>query len=239
MKKLVALMALLVVFASQAVSDTGEKERSEFIFARVQFNMAFEAAFDREAPWHHDYPFSEDLFLTMVKEVTGIYTSPESYEIVKLDSEDIFKYPFLYVSEPGFMELTPKEVENLRQYLNRGGFMMFDDFRGVDLRNLQLQMKKVFPDRDIVKLGLAHPVFHSFYDIDSLIMDPPYRDARFDRAPEFWGMSDDEDRLIIVANHNNDFGEFFEWVDRGEMPFQPAAKSVRFAINYLIYAMTH
>jgi hypothetical protein len=52
-------------------------------------------------------------------------------------------------------------------------------------------------------------------------------------------MKDDHDRWIMVANHNNDFGEFFEWVDRGEMPFQPAAKSVRFAINYLIYAMTH
>jgi hypothetical protein len=241
MKKLVALIAFLGVFASQGISDTPSKDRSEFIFARVQFNMDPGWILEtREAPWHHDYPYSEDLFLTMVKEVTGIYTSNESYEVVQLDSEDIFKYPFLYVSEPGFMRLTPKETTNLQKYLSRGGFMMFDDFRGADLTNLRRQMKKVFPERDMFKLDISHPIFHSFYDIDSLVMDPPYWDpVRFTGGPEFWGMSDDKGRLIMIGNQNNDFGEFWEWVDKAEKEFQPAAKSVRLGINYLIYAMTH
>jgi hypothetical protein len=43
----------------------------------------------------------------------------------------------------------------------------------------------------------------------------------------------------MMANQNNDLGEFFEWVDRGEMPFQPAAMATKLAVNYLIYAMTH
>ena len=239
MKKLVALIAFIGVFASLGISDTPSKESSEFIFARVQFNMSYEAIFEREAPWHHDYPYAEDLYLGMIREITGVYTSQESYQIVRLDSEDIFKYPFLYFSEPGYLELTSKELTNLREYLNRGGFMMLDDFRGVDLDNLQDQMKKVFPNREMYKLDVRHEIFHTYYDIDSLVMDPPYRDIRFSGGPEFWGMNDDEGRLIMLANQNNDLGEFWEWVDRKEMPFQPAAKSMRLGINYLIYAMTH
>ena len=239
MRKLAVLTLLIAAFASLAISDIPPEE-AEFTFARVQFNMARLAVLDfREAPWHHDYPYSEDLFLTMLTEVTGIHTSRESYKIVQLDSPDIFKFPFLYVSEPGYMQLTSRETENLREYLNRGGFVMFDDFRtwglNEDLANLRAQMKKVFPEREMIRLTVDHPVFHTFYDIKTLVMPPPY----YEMVPDFWGMNDDQGRLMMVANHNNDFGEFWEAVDLGERDFQPAAASVRFGINYLIYAMTH
>jgi hypothetical protein len=229
---------------SLAISDVPDPA-SEFTFARVEFTMNVQATFQREAPWHHDYPYSEDLYLTMLKEVTGVSTSKDSYKIVHFNDPDIFQFPFLYVSEPGFMNLTESEVKGLRAYLDRGGFVMFDDFRGRDLLNLQRQMKLVYPDRDMVRLDVSHEIFHSFYDIETLDMQLPYggdgSDPRFGTAAraEFWAMKDDEDRVIMIANHNNDFGEFWEWVDRGEMPFQPAAQSVRFGINYLIYAMTH
>jgi hypothetical protein len=239
MKKILALAVFLAVFALQGISDVPEKTDAEFIFARVQFNMAYRAMFDyREAPWHHDYPESEDLYLTMLKEVTGVHTTREAYKIVRLDDPEIFKFPFLYFSEPGYMELTPKETTNLREYFNRGGFAMFDDFRGRALANLQLMMKKVFPNRDMVRLDASHPVFHNFYDIASLDMDPPYMNVDSGK-PTFWGMKDDKDRLILVANADNDFGEFWQWVDEGSLPFQPAALSVRFGVNYLLYAMTH
>ena len=79
-------------------------------------------------------PRSEDFFLAMVGQVTGVRTNVESFEVVRLDSKDLFKYPFLYFSEPGFMDMTEKEEKNLREYFNRGGFAMFDDFRGEALR---------------------------------------------------------------------------------------------------------
>ncbi len=241
MKKVAMLATLLAFVAAQAVSDTPDKKYSEFVFARVQFNMDPSWIFEtREAPWHHDYPFSEDLYLTMVKEVTGIHTSRESFEVVQLDSKDIFKYPFVYISEPGYMELTSKEAANFREYLDRGGFAVYDDFRGRDLNNLRSELKKVFPNREMFKLDVTHPIFHTFYDIDSLVMDPPYYDARFlGGKPEFWGMNDDDGRLIMIANHNNDLGEFWQWVDEGQLDFKRAALSVRLGINYLVYAMTH
>lgn len=243
MKKLMILVVFFAVSASQGVSDVPKKSDSEFIFARVQFNMRMSYALmrEREAPWHHDYPFAEDLYLNMLQELTGIHTTDESFQIVQLDSRDIFRYPFLYVSEPGFIDLTPKELVNLREYLNRGGFVMCDDFRGADLDNLKSEMKRVFPDRDMYRLDITHPIFNSFYKIESLKMDPPYMDRRFgpDPFPQFWALNDSKGRLQLIANQNNDLGEFWEWVDKGEMPFKPAAMSVRLGVNYLIYAMTH
>jgi hypothetical protein len=70
-------------------------------------------------------------------------------------------------------------------------------------------------------------------------MIPPYYDDRFlGGGPEFWGMNDEKGRLIMVANRNNDLGEYMENVDRGDKPLKEAALSVRFMINYLVYAMT-
>lgn len=243
-KRFLAVLAFIAVFVSLAISDV-PVPASEFTFARVEFTMSLSANFQREAPWHHDFPFSEDLYLSMVQEVTRVNTSPKSFKIVRFDDPEVFQFPFLYVSEPGFMALTEKEVAGLRNYINRGGFVMYDDFRGRDLINLQRQMKRVFPERDMVRLDVSHEIFHAFYDIETLDMQLPYggdgADPRFAGATraEFWAMKDDEDRVVMIANQNNDFGEFWEWVDRGEMPFQPAAQSVRFGINYLIYAMTH
>lgn len=240
-KKLAGVLVFLAVFGLHGLSDVGQRE-AEYVFARVEFNMPItERAFrfgQRLPPWAHDYPNSEHLFLTMLTEVTGVYTGPEAYQIVQLDSPDIFKYPFLYFSEPGFMDLTDEETENFREYFNRGGFAMFDDFRGRDLYNLQFMMKKVFPNREMVRLDLSHPVFHTFYDIRTLEMTPPYINED-SGEPEFWGMSDEEGRLILVANHNNDFGEIWEWVDNGDRPLKEAVQSFQFGVNYLIYAMTH
>jgi hypothetical protein len=241
MKKLLVLAAFLVLSASQGISDVPGKAGSEFVFARVQFNMDARWIFDyREAPWHHDYPFSEDLFLTMVDEVTGITTNRESFEVVQLDDPEIHKYPWVYISEPGYMKLTPKEIANFREYLNRGGFVVCDDFRGRDLDVLRSEMKKVLPDREFVRLDVSHPVFHSFYDIPSLEMAPPYFDNRFlGEGPSFWGLSDENGRLIMIANRNNDLGEFMEGVDHGDKPLKEAALAVRLMVNYLVYAMTH
>jgi hypothetical protein len=237
--KVLAAWLLLAAFAAAGISDT-PPEDSEFIFARVQFNMTLMSIVEREAPWHHDYPFSEDFTLSMLANVTNTRTTRDSYKIVQLTDENLFDFPFLYFSEPGFMELKSDEAANLREWFNRGGFACFDDFRGADLDNLRAELKQLFPDRQLFKLDISHPVFHAFYDIENLQFEAPYYDTRFEGGkPEFWGMNDAEGRLILVANQNNDMGEFFEWVDRGEMDLKPAAKTAKLMVNYLVYAMSH
>jgi hypothetical protein len=87
-------------------------------------------------------------------------------------------------------------------------------------------------------MELREPVFRAFYDIETLEMMPPYRNID-SGDPTFWGMKDENDRLIFVANADNDFGEFWEDIDNGNQVLQPSVQSFQFGVNYLIYAMTH
>jgi hypothetical protein len=238
-KKLLVIAILLVTLAGPAASFDDAEDSAEFVFARVRFDQTLGALLQGEAPWHHDYPYAEDLYLTLIRDFTSVQTAPDDYEIVDLDDDTIFKYPFLYFSEPGFMALNEREERNLREHFNRGGFAMFDDFRGADLQTLARNLKTLFPDREMFRLDIRHPVFNSFYEIDNLEMVPLYTDFRFTGGPEFWGMEDEDGRLILIANQNNDLGEYWEGLDHASIPFEDAADSVRLGTNYLIYAITH
>jgi hypothetical protein len=234
------ILIVILVFAGPALPDRVPKEHAEYVFARVQFNLGRPGGYnqERQPPWQHDFPNSEDFFLGMVSQVTGVHTSLDSFKIVELDSDEIYKYPFLYFSEPGFMDLTDGELKHLREYFNRGGFAMFDDFRGFALAVLEENMLRVFPERKFERMELKEPVFHSFYEIETLDMPPPYRN--FDSGnPSFWGMKDEEGRIILMANADNDFGEYWEDIDRGAEALHPAVQSFQFGVNYLLYAMTH
>lgn len=231
---------LILLLAGAASSNKVPKEHAEYTFARVQFNWEGFGGYNQQnqPPWMHDYPHSEDFFLAVLGQVTGVSTNVEAFQVVKLESKDIFRYPFLYFSEPGFMELTDEEEKNLRQFFNRGGFAMFDDFRGRHLANLQEQLHRVFPERELVQLHITEPIFKSFFELETLEISSPYGDD-MGVSPSFWGMKDDTGRLILIANVANDFGEYWEDIDRGAAPLKPAVDSFQFGINYLIYAMTH
>jgi len=244
----VALLVSSIFFLPKSWSDPPPRD-SEFVYARIRYHMTEDAWMVREAPWHHDYPYSDQTFPTVLGEVTNVKTSPSSFEIVDIDSPELFKYPFAYMSEPGFIELNPKDVVNLREYLDRGGFIVVDDFRTAefshykgggpedDIGHFRRQIKKMYPDRDFVRLDLSDPVFHTFYDIKSLDMTAPYIFPGQSRA-EFLGLRDSHGNLQMVLNNNNDISEFWEWINEGRMSMHDATTSFHFGINDLLYAMT-
>ena len=232
------LLGVVSMVPASASFDSEPPKDAEFTWVRVRYHMTPEAVFEqrREVPWHHDYPYSDEAFPTFVKEVTHIHTASNAYQIVDIDSEDLFKYPFAYLCEPGYLELNEKDTNNLRQYLERGGFMVIDDFRGArHLNNLVNQMKKVLPNSNIVPLTLSHQIFDSFYKVESLDMRPPYGHE----PVQFLGLEDDRGRLVMVINYNNDLGEFWQWLDEGSLSLHEAAESLKIGTNYLMYAFTH
>jgi len=231
-----AILLVTIAFLPAVTSSDSAKEDNEFTYARIRYHMTDDAIFVREVPWHHDYPFGDEAFPAFLKEVTRVHTQSSAYQIVDIDSPDLFKYPFAYLCEPGYLDLNKKDAGNLREYLDRGGFVMVDDFRGSrHLENLVRQMKKVYPNRDIIPLDVSHPIFNSFYMIESLDMKPPYGNM----PVQFLGLQDDHGRLQMVIDYNNDLSEFWEWLDRGELPLHDAALSLKFGVNYVMYAMTH
>jgi hypothetical protein len=241
MKRLVMIVTSLLLggislLPALASLDSEPPKDAEFTYARIRYHMTPDFVRVREVPWHHDYPYGDELFPTFLKEVTNIHTGSTAYQIVDIDSPELFKYPFAYLCEPGYLELNEKDTRNFREYLERGGFVLVDDFRGpAHLGNLVYQMKKVFPDRNIVPLTIAHPVFDSFYKMESLNMRPPYG-----RGPvEFLGIEDDHGRLMMVINYNNDLSELWEWLDEGRASLHDAAESLKFGTDYVMYALTH
>ena len=131
---LIALAAIfggvLSIWPALAFVDSEPPKDAEFTYARIRYHMTPEAIYQREVPWHHDYPYGDETFPAFVKEVTHVHTAAAAYQIVDIDSPDLFKYPFAYLSEPGYLELSEKDTKNFREYLERGGFAMIDDFRG-------------------------------------------------------------------------------------------------------------
>ena len=245
MSKLLAIVAVLIVLAVPAISDPPKD--AEFVFARLEVPNRLEyLRFWEEAPWHHDYPYSDEFLLGMLRELTEVHATPTAYKIVQLSSPEIFNYPFIYFSEPGFMVLNDQEVKNLGEYIRRGGFILADDFRTAnylhgpeELEVLRMYLKRALPERELVRLDIRHPIFHTFYDIDTLQMDPPYGGDTPGFIPQFWGMADERGNIQLIADYNNDIGEFWKWVDMGKMPFRPAKRSVELGIDYVIYAMSH
>jgi hypothetical protein len=191
-------------------------------------------------PWSHDYPRAERNFMKILSEITTIdpYTGPLGGIIVAIGSPDLFKYPVSYMAEAGFWTQTDDEAKNLRAYLLKGGFIIFDDFRGNDWANFEAQMKRILPDVRMVEIPLAHPIFHSFFDILTLEFRQYYdRDL-----PYFIGAyleNDPNKRLLFIANYNNDVGEYWEWSDTGWTPIDLSNEAYKLGVNYIIYALTH
>lgn len=208
---------------------------SHFQFARVQFDSY---DYGRRMPgWAHDYPRADRNFLKILSELTSVETTAESYVIVKLDEPQIMDYPLLYFSEPGTWAITEEEAVNLRAYLLKGGFAIFDDFDGPhQWNNFERCMKQVFPDRNLEKLTLDHPIFQCFFEIETLDMVPPY-DVWGE--PTFYGLSDEKGRLRVVVNFNNDIGDYWEWSDQSLAPIRLSNEAYKFGINYVLYALTH
>jgi len=219
-------------------------DRSGFVYARVRYHpVSWWREGTREIPWHHDYPDGDTMFPGLLSKLTTMHTSAESYQIVDIDSKELFQYPFVYLSEPGYLDLLPADVTNLREYFDRGGFMLVDDFRGNESDNSEFenfiqQMHKVYPERHIVPLNPDHPIFHMFYEIDSQKMLPPYR-MRNSGEVQFLGLSDPKGRLQVMVDFNNDMSEYWQALDVGQCSMHDAGLAVELGVNYVVYAMSH
>lgn len=220
-----------------------------FTFARLRYETPRQQGFgdffrrrgSREPEWSHDYPRAERNFMKILKEITTIrpYDGPAGGTIIEIGSPEIFKFPIAYLAEAGYWRQTDEEAANLRAYLQKGGFIIFDDFRGGDWSNFEMQLLRVLPDARIVELDVSHPIFHSFFDIESLEFVQYY--GRDQRAL-FYGVFENNDpngRLMLIANFNNDIGEYWEFSDTGWVPIDLSNEAYKFGVNYIVYAMTH
>ncbi|CAN5436435.1 hypothetical protein BH23ACI1_BH23ACI1_09140 [soil metagenome] len=258
---IMALLALASVIAADAQQRRGGRGADRcvspeecprtpydgrFTFVRVYFpagggaGLAGFGGFGGEPPWHHDRPDAERNLSSIIREITFLRTFDGWHggNVFALDDPEIFRYPLLWLAEPGYWQPTTSEAEALRTYLLKGGFIIFDDFRGPHWHNFEAQMRRVLPELTPIRLMGDEPIFRSFFEIDMHAL----RVAAYSDTPEYWGFFEDNDptkRQLAVVNYNNDIGEFMEYSDTGFAPVDIANEAYKLGVNYVVYAHTH
>jgi hypothetical protein len=149
----------------------------QFTFARIRYGEPTPVV-SRSLPWSHDYPVGERNFMRMLDQVTLLGPKITETSIVGLDDPDLFRYPITYMAEPGYWEITDEEAARFREYLLKGGFVIFDDFsedRG-GWAWFESSFRRVLPGARFYDLDASHPIFHAFFEIGSLDMLPQLYD---------------------------------------------------------------
>jgi hypothetical protein len=205
-----------------------------FTVARIRYN-AFPG-------WSYDYPDMERNLTMILRELTSIRPHVDGSNVLDLDDPELMKYPIAYLSEPGYWYPTESEVEGLRTYLAKGAFLIVDDFHfPEEWAVFEVAMKRVLPDARIERLTLKHPIFNTFFAIQSLRVPYPGRLGEMGLMGEFYGIHEDNDpdkRLKVVINYNMDIGDYMEWSATGLYAVAPTNEAYKFGVNYIIYGLT-
>lgn len=230
-----------------------DPDGAEFHFARLMYRDGNYGRGFGNRSWTTDMPEAEHFFMEGLRRLTRVDGMPVSIyngaggERVNLLDDSLYDYPFLYAVEVGRWGMTAEEVAALRDYLLRGGFLMVDDFHGSQQwAGFVAVMQRVFPDRPIRDIPEDDEVFHVLYDLNERIQIPGlaalYNGVTYEGdgvEPTWRGIYDDSGRLIVAINHNMDLGDAWEHADTPNYPEPMTALAYRFAVNYVIYAMTH
>lgn len=233
---------------------------NRFIFCRLRYTSYGEhPAHNIGGRWSIDYPDSDEHFSWRISELTTLNVPRDAngefeHAVVSITDDKIFDYPFTYLIEPGELVFSEEEVENLRRYLLRGGFMMVDDFWGeAEWTNWEAEISRVFDpiEYPMEELDISHPIFHMVFDLEEKPQVPtPWfwvrsggqTNERFDSdVVHYKGIHDKSGRLMVVVCHNTDLGDGWEreGMDKGYFEEVSVKMAYPMGINIVVYAMTH
>ena len=220
-----------------------KNDTNQFVFARLIYNGRIPGYYKN---WYTDYPEAGVHLIQGIKRLTNIDVADQE-RVVPINDPSLFKYPLIYTSEPEQMVLTDADAAILREYLQRGGFWILDDFWGTsEWEAMEEQMRKILPKAEIKDIPRDHEIFHVMYDIDKLVQVPSlayiYTGITFEKdgfEAECKGIWDEHGRLMVVINHNTDLGDAYEWADEPRYANIFGGYAYRMAMNMIVYALTH
>ena len=216
-----------------------------FTFVRIKYEPGPGGYWWRGLPsWAHGYPSAESNLMKIMDEVS--FLSPHTeINTLTLDDPNLFRYPVAYIIEVSWWTLTDAEALALRAYLQKGGFVIVDDFKqdgdfgSLGWAPFEANMHRVLPGARFYPLTASHPIFHSFFEINDLAVIPQaYNYGR----PVFRGLYEDNDpskRLQMIVNYNTDVSQYWEWTGMGLRPTTDTNEAYKLGVNYIIYGMTH
>jgi hypothetical protein len=222
-------------------------ERTEFAFARLAYEgYTGPGACFGYSKWGTDYPKGDRQFVQGLKRLTRLDTRAIE-QVVDPDTDEVFDWPWLFATEPGSWTFSDSQVQRMRDYFLKGGFLMVDDFHGTcEWRVFMLAVSKLFPGRPVEDLTDQDEIYHLLYDINERFQIAQIGVWRSGRRYEKDGVvaqwravRDDSGRIMIAIGHNMDLADAWEWADEPTYAERFSSLAYRVGINYIMYAMTH
>lgn len=246
------------LFGLGASLDENPPYDGAFMFCRVMFrNQGY--PYGDGAGWAVDFPRADINLSYRLSELT---TTPVSrnksgdynHVLLRLTDPELFRCPFVMMTEPGGAYFDEAEATALREYLLRGGFLWADDFWGELAWDTWVhEIRKSLPEGEfpIEDLSLDHPIFHALYAVRRVPQIPSINfwggtgGATSERGaasaePHVRAISDARGRVVVLMTHNTDFGDAFERETDDRRYFDTfASEGYAFGINALLYALSH
>ena len=215
------IFIILLIFFSAEILLAQAKDG--FIIARLKYGGG--------GDWYND-PSAEVNLLKFVAANTNIKTIAE-YKFIDIQSDEIFSYPFLFITGHGNIILSDDEVKRLRSYLENGGFLYIDDDYGMD-KAIRREMKKVFPDKDFIELPFSHKLFNIFFKFD---YGAPKTHEHDKKLPQTFGIFIGE-RMAVLYTYESNPSDGWADPEVHKDPEEKRIEALKFGTNIILYALS-
>lgn len=153
-------------------------------------------------------------------------------KVVTLTDPDLWQVPYLYMTGHGNVRWSDAELANLRRYLQQGGFLHADDNYGMD-ESIRRELKRLFPDRELLDVPLDHPIYHLVYDFPKGIPKIHEHDGK---PPQAFGIFR-RGRLVVFYSYESDLGDGWEDPEVHDDPPQVREQALRMGVNLFVFAL--
>lgn len=199
------------------------QSKGDFQIARLKYQGG--------GDWYND-PSAEVNLLNFVQQNTNIKVDAR-YQFVDLASDEIFSYPFLFLTGHGNIVFSEDEVYRLRTYLENGGFLYIDDDYGLD-NAVRREMKKVFPQKDFIELPFSYGLYNSFYKFEN---GPPKTHEHDKKTPRGFGLFVDE-RLAVYYTYESNPSDGWADAEVHNDNQEKREESLKFGTNIVVWALS-
>jgi hypothetical protein len=220
---MIKIIIILSAIFTLTVNLCGQSEGA-FQIARLKYGGG--------GDWYND-PSAEVNLLRFVSQNTNVKVKAE-YKFVDISSEEIFSYPFLFMTGHGNVVFSKDEALRLRKYLENGGFLYIDDDYSLD-KAIRREMRKVFPDNGFVELPFSHGIYNIMFDFSS---GPPKTHKHDENTPQGFGIFVDKRLAVFYTFESNPSDG---WAD-AEVHKDPPSKreeAFRFGTNIVLWALSN
>ncbi|MCK9407926.1 MAG: DUF4159 domain-containing protein [Bacteroidetes bacterium] len=196
---------------------------SQFRIARLKYSGG--------GDWYND-PSAEVNLLKFAQQNAGIDTDPK-YEFVEISNDNFTSYPFIFMTGHGNVVFTDFESRRLRTYLENGGFLYIDDDYGMD-KAIRREMKKVFPEYDLVELPNSYGLYSCLYQFPNGI---PKTHEHDNKPPQGFGLFH-QGRLIVYYTYETNPSDGWVDADVHNNPPEKREEALRFGTNIIVWSLT-